>query len=91
MRTVHDLVHHEHIGLDDCGFARFEDHRTDDQLGRSASLQYLYVRLLLEAECSVSCIGDLDGKGFGDIEFHITIVNPLLIRRDGRGTTTSLI
>jgi len=62
MWTVHAFVHHEDTGLNSCAFARSEYHRTDGQLRRSASLEDFDVWLILEAQCSITRIGDLDLK-----------------------------
>ncbi|MHB8777171.1 MAG: hypothetical protein ACYC6R_05335 [Anaerolineales bacterium] len=50
MRTVHAFVHHEDAGFNERAFARLDDHRTDGQFGRSASLQYLDVRYSFETQ-----------------------------------------
>ncbi len=83
MRTIHTFVHHENAGLDRSAFAGLENHRTDGQIGRSASLQYFNVGLVFEAQRTRACVGDLDGKGFVHAKLHITKINLLLI--DGNG------
>ena len=91
MRTVHAFVHHEDTGLNDRTFTRLEYHRTDGKLGGSASLQYFDVRLFLETQCAIACVGDFDGKGFIDSEFHITVTDLLLIDCDGWGPSAAAI
>lgn len=75
MWTIHAFVHHEYAGLDQGTFTGFEDHRTDSQFGGSTALQNLDVRGLLETQCAIPVVGDLDGEGFLNIEFHITIID----------------
>jgi len=83
VRTIHAFVHHEDAGFNDRAFAGLEYHRTDGQVRRSAALQYFDVRVFLEAQRAIACVGDFDGKGFIDAEFHITIIDLLLIYSDG--------
>ena len=60
--SVHTLVHHELTGLNSGAFTGFESHRTDGELRRSAALHDFDVGLFLEAQGSIACVGNLDGK-----------------------------
>ena len=94
MRTVHAFVHHEGAGFNDRAFARFEYHRTDGQLGRSASLHDFDVGLFREAQRPCASVRDLDGEGFVDAKFYVAVIDLLLVNRDGWSSaaiTTTLI
>ena len=92
MRTVHAFMHHKGAGFNNRAFTGLEYHRTDGQLRRSAALQNFDKRFFLEAQCAISCVGDLDGKCLFDSELDITIIDLLLIHCDGgRSTTAALI
>jgi hypothetical protein len=60
MLSIHAGVHHKDAGLNGCAFTGLEDHRTDGQIGRSASLQYFDERVLLETQRPGTGVGDLD-------------------------------
>ncbi len=62
MRSIHTGVHHENAGFDCRAFTGLENHRTDGQFRRSATLQHFDVGLLFEAQRSIPGIGDLDSK-----------------------------
>jgi hypothetical protein len=89
VRTIHPFMHHEDTGLYGCAFTGLEYHRTDGQLGRSASLQYFDVRLFFETKYAISAVRDFDGKGLFYPKFHIAIINLLLIYYDG-GCSTAI-
>lgn len=88
MWTIHAFVHHEDTGLDNCAFTGLEDHRTDGKLRGSAPLNYLDVRVFLETPCAVACVRHFDGKSLVDAKLHITVIDLLLIHRDGRHAAT---
>src|SRR5215211_1303715 len=79
MRTIHTRMHHKDAGFNRCAFAGLEYHRTDGQLGRSASLQYFNVRLFLEPQGSISSVGDLEGELAVLAKFHVSIINFVLV------------
>ena len=87
VRTVHAFMHRENTGFNDRAFARFEYHRTDGKLRRSAPLQYFDVRLFLEPQGAIACVSDFDRKGFFHVEFHIAVINLLLIHCYGWDST----
>ena len=94
MRAVHALVHHEHAGFKNRALTGLENHRTDGEFRRSASLHDFDVWLFLEAQCAAPGISDFDGKSLIGIEFHVAVLDLLLIHCDGCGpapiTATSI-
>jgi hypothetical protein len=54
--SVHTGMHHEDAGFYGRAFTRFEDHRTDGQIGRSAPLQYLDIWILFESQQSIAVV-----------------------------------
>lgn len=85
--SVHAWVHHEDAGCDVRALAGLEDHRTDGQLGRSASLQNFDIRLLFEAQPAVAVVGDFDPERSVLAKFDIPVVDVLLVNSDpGRPT-----
>jgi hypothetical protein len=54
MRTIHPGVHHKGTGLDRCRLARFQRHRTDGKLWRSAPLQDFDVRHIFKAQGAIT-------------------------------------
>lgn len=60
VRAIHAAVHYEVAGGDRRAFSGFEDHRTDGQIGRSATLQDLDIRPLGETQFGAADIGHLE-------------------------------
>jgi len=87
MGTIHAFVHHEDIGLNDCAFTRLEYHRTYGKLRRLAPLQYFDIWFIFEIQCAIAGVGDFGDKDFIDAEFHIAVINHLLIYCNGWGST----
>jgi hypothetical protein len=56
MGTIHPGVHHKGTGLDRRRLARFQRHRTDGKLWRSALLQDFDVRHLCKAQGAITGI-----------------------------------
>jgi hypothetical protein len=58
--SIHARVHHKNTGFNDGAFAGFEDHRTDGQIGGSASLQDFDVWILFETQRTSTGVGHFD-------------------------------
>jgi hypothetical protein len=82
MLSIHAGVHHEDAGFDGSAFAGPEDHRTDGQLGRSASLQNFDAWLPFEAQYTIAGVGDFDREGFVVAKLDVAIVDFLLVHND---------
>src|SRR5690349_10752298 len=83
VRSGHAFMHHEDSRLDHSAFTWLQDHRTDGQFRRSAPLQHFDIWLLFEAQCTITAVGDLDGKLACLTEFNIAIINLILIDSNG--------
>jgi len=79
MLSIHAWMHHENAGFDYSAFTGLEYHRTDGQVGRSASLQYFDVWLFAKAQCTVPSVSDPEGELAILAKLHIAIVNLALI------------
>jgi hypothetical protein len=82
MRTIHAFMHHKDTGLNSGAFAGLENHRTDGELWGSAPLQNFDIWRFFETQTTITCIRDLDGKGFFYPKFHIPVIDLLLIYSD---------
>lgn len=58
--AVHPRMHHEDAGFNGRALAGFEDHRTDGQIGGSASLQNLDIWILIETQQSITGVCNIE-------------------------------
>jgi hypothetical protein len=88
MLAVHARMHHKDAGFYGCAFAGFEDHRTDGQIGRSASLQDFDIRILFKTQRPIAGVGNIYFKLFVIPEWDIAIVDLCLVNGDHGGAAS---
>src|SRR6266498_4328882 len=86
--SIHARMHHKDSRFKRCAFTGLEYHRTDGQVGRSASLQYFNEWLFLESQCTIPFVGNLEGELAVLTKLHISVVNLVLIHGKGGCSAT---
>jgi hypothetical protein len=75
--AVHTCVHHEYRRLNRRACSGLEYHRTDGESGRSTACQHFDIGLFPEFQYAIASVGNVNGKRFLGVVFHITEINVL--------------